>query len=71
MLNSILQFLDGRKAKILAVAGIVIGLASLKGWLDGDVSTAILSILNILAGGAAVATNKILGNRNFQGARIK
>mgnify|MGYP001577329659 CR=1 FL=1 len=66
----VLTALDGRKAKILAVAGIVIGLASLKGWIDSDISVAILSILNIVAGGAAVGTNSVLGKRNFEGRRV-
>ena len=69
--NRLLIFLDGRKTKFLAVAGVIIGLASLKGWLDTDISTAILTIMNILAGSASFATDKKLGFRNFEGRRVK
>ena len=69
--ESLLVFLDGRKTKFLAIAAVIIGLASLKGWLDTDMATAILTIMNILAGSASYATDQKLGARNFEGRRIR
>ena len=60
-MDSILRFLDGKKAKILAIAGIVCGYLTAVGYLDAKLSTMILSILNILAGGAAVASDRSFG----------
>ena len=70
MLEQILQFLDGRKAILLAVVGLVIGYLTATNVLDAQLGALILSVLNVLAGGAVVATNKVLGHRNFEGRRI-
>jgi len=58
-----LQFLDGKKAIICAVAGLVIAYLVQTNVMTGELGTLILSILNLLAGGTAIATNKVLGAR--------
>jgi type IV secretory pathway VirB2 component (pilin) len=62
-LNKILDFLDGRKAKILGIVSVVIGYMTATGAMSADLATAILAVLNIIAGGAAMATDKTLGFR--------
>lgn len=60
-LNRLLALLDGKKAKIVGIVGLTLGFFTLKGIIDGDTSTYILSVINILAGTAAFATEKALG----------
>lgn len=62
-MENILRFLDNRKAKILGITGVIIGLLTTQGIISPEVATAILSILSILAGGASMATDKALGAR--------
>jgi hypothetical protein len=60
-MEGILRLLDGKKAKILAIFSVIIGLLTLKGAIDSDISAAIMAILNILAGTAAYATDSKFG----------
>jgi hypothetical protein len=62
----ILDWLDGRKAKMLAIAGVFLGMASRLGYLDSQIATDILSILTIMAGGASVATDKVIGSFKYR-----
>lgn len=62
-IQSILEFLDGKKAIILAIAGLIIGYLVQTNVVDGQLGALILAILNILAGGTAYATDKVLGAR--------
>ncbi len=62
-MEKILQFLDGRKAKILAICGLVIGYLITTNIIDAKLGGLILSILNIIAGGTVIATDKMLGKR--------
>jgi len=71
MLKYLLEYLDGKKAKIVAVSAIILNILTRMGYLDAQLAVDIFSILNILAGGAAVATDRNLGKRNFQGVRTK
>jgi len=68
-MTSILQWLDGKKAVLLAIAGLVVGYLTTANILDSQLGALILSILNILAGGAAYATDRVLGQRNSLGGR--
>jgi hypothetical protein len=70
-MTQILQWLDGKKTVILAIVGAIIGYLVAAGTISGQLGTLILAILNILGGGAVVATNAVLGNRNYQGIREK
>lgn len=63
MILKILEFLDGKKAKIVAICGVIVGYLSATNVIDPKLATAILSILSIIAGGAAIATDKIYGAR--------
>jgi hypothetical protein len=62
-MENLLKYLDGKKTIILAVIGLIDGYLVTTGTIDGLLGALILSILNILGGGAALATNKILGAR--------
>ena len=70
-LEVLLQWLDGKKAMILAISGLVVGYSVAANFLDARLGTLILSILNILSGGAVVATNQVLGARDRDGIRRK
>ncbi|MFA5014820.1 MAG: hypothetical protein WC549_04705 [Actinomycetota bacterium] len=70
-MDKLLQFLDGRKTYILAISGLIIGYLSTANIIDGKLATLILSILNVIAGGAVVATDQVLGRRNISGVRSK
>lgn len=60
---NLLETLDGNKTKLLGIAGVLLGAATRLGYIDSAMSLDILSILTILAGGTAVATDKVLGAR--------
>ena len=48
---------------------LIVGFLVSTGYMPGDLGTLILGILSILAGGTAVATDKVLGTRNSVGQR--
>lgn len=60
-MDKVLQFLDGRKAIILAIAGLIIGYLSTTNVIDDQLAALILAILNILGGSAAYATEAKFG----------
>lgn len=60
-MKKLLEWLDGRKAKLLAIVGIILGAVTRMGYVDPQIATDIMSILTVLAGGAAVATDRTLG----------
>ena len=70
-MTKLLEFLDGKKAKLLAIVSIVISVLTRLGYLEQQLAVDIFSILTILAGGTALATDKVLGKRNNLGQRIK
>jgi hypothetical protein len=70
-MSQILTWLDGKKMVIAGCVAVVVGYLAKTGVIDTDLSTAILAIMNILFGGAVVATNQVLGKRNSMGARSK
>lgn len=71
ILKNILTFLDGRKAKLIAIAGVVVGYLSVANIINDQLASAILAVLAILGGTAAFATDKVLGKRNELGTRRK
>lgn len=62
-MEKILEFLDGKKAKLTAIAGLIFGYLVAAGFMDAKLGALILSIINILAGTTAVITDKQLGSR--------
>lgn len=62
----VLEFLDGKKAKLLAILGVILGMCSRLGYIDAQMATDILSILTIMAGGASVATDRVMGSFRYR-----
>lgn len=46
----VLEFLDGKKTVIGAIASPVVGWLIIKGYIDGDTATLVLSIVSIWTG---------------------
>lgn len=60
-MHSILEFLHGKKATIVAIISLVTGYLASQGVLEQDLAVLINSIMLVLAGGADYQTKKLLG----------
>ena len=61
-MENFLRYLDGRKAILAAVCGLIITYLVKTNVIDGDLGVLVLSVINLLAGGAVIATDKVLGS---------
>jgi len=52
-----LEWLDGRKAKILAISAVCISYSVASGLIDANLGALLQTIISILAGGAIAATS--------------
>lgn len=71
MFSRLLTFLDGKKAKILSLATIVIPFLASIGTIDEKLANVILGCFGVIFGSAAYATDRVLGRRNVYGQRTK
>ena len=70
-MKNLLIYLDGKKAIILTIAGLILNYLIVVETLDAKLGALILGVLNLLAGGTVIATNKVLGKRDNLGQRSK
>lgn len=63
-MEKLLTFIDGYKTYILAIASAVISYLVASGIITADLGSLLQTIVSILAGGAVIASNKVLGTSN-------
>lgn len=69
--ETFLTWLDGKKMVIVAIGSAILSYCVSTNLITADLGSLLQSILSILAGGALIATNNVLGTRNTAGVRIK
>jgi cytochrome b subunit of formate dehydrogenase len=57
--NSILDFLDGKKTYIIAIASAIIVYLMTGNLISDNLGALLQTIMSILAGGAVIATNRL------------
>lgn len=63
-MTNILEWLDGKKAIILGIASAVLSYAVASQLITAELGALLQTIISILAGGAVIASNRILGARS-------
>lgn len=66
-MQNFLSFLNGKKVYILAICALIIGYLSTTGVITGQLATLILAILNLLGGGAQIATARMISGSMTKG----
>ena len=70
-MENILNYFDGKKTTILAITAAIISYLVATGLITAELGALLQTIISLLAGGAVVATNRVLGYRNKFGERTK
>ena len=60
-MEKLLEFIDGRKTTILAIASAICAYTVASGLITAELGALIQTIISIIAGGAVIASNRVLG----------